>query len=418
MPSPNARVARRAALAFIAVSVCLDYLAQSISFPVLPRLAQRLLGGDLVAASRWTGVLEVAWAIPQFLAAPLLGMLSDRFGRRPVIVLLLFGVAAELVMNALAPNLAWLLAGRILCGLTCGAQAAAMAYVADTTPEEGRASAYGWLNAALWTGIIVGPAAGGGLAAIDLRAPFWVAAGVAVVCGLYGLAVLPELLAPQHRAPLRWTAANPWVAMDLLRRRPGLLALGFAQLLIWLAFQGTSNMMVVYTAFRYAWTPAGLRHHRHRAGGREHCGSGRPCRPSRARLGERRAALAGLGFQALSTAAIGLASTGSLFWAANLLGVVGPIYQPALQSMMTAKVAPDEQGRLQGAIGSISSLTSIVAPIPFTQLFAWTIAPGRPAALVRGHDVARRRPLRDRLGHRLRIHSHGRLRPTDFGITT
>src|SRR5580692_322295 len=139
MPSPNARVARRAALAFIAVSVCLDYLAQSISFPVLPRLAQRLLGGDLVAASRWTGVLEVAWAIPQFLAAPLLGMLSDRFGRRPVIVLSLFGVAAELVMNALAPNLAWLLAGRILCGLTCGAQAAAMAYVADITPEEGRA---------------------------------------------------------------------------------------------------------------------------------------------------------------------------------------------------------------------------------------------------------------------------------------
>jgi DHA1 family tetracycline resistance protein-like MFS transporter len=381
MPSPNARVARRAALAFIAVSVCLDYLAQSISFPVLPRLAQRLLGGDLVAASRWTGVLEVAWAIPQFLAAPLLGMLSDRFGRRPVIVLSLFGVAAELVMNALAPNLAWLLAGRILCGLTCGAQAAAMAYVADITPEEGRASAYGWLNAALWTGIIVGPAAGGGLAAIDLRAPFWVAAGVAVVCGLYGLAVLPESLAPQHRAPLRWTAANPWVAMDLLRRRPGLLALGFAQLLIWLAFQGTSNMMVVYTAFRYAWTPLdfGIIVTALAAANIAVQGglAGRAVRW----LGERRAALAGLGFQALSTAAIGLASTGSLFWAANLLGVVGPIYQPALQSMMTAKVAPDEQGRLQGAIGSISSLTSIVAPIPFTQLFAWTIGQGRPAAL-------------------------------------
>jgi DHA1 family tetracycline resistance protein-like MFS transporter len=255
MPSPNARAPRRAALAFIAVSVCLDYLAQSISFPVLPRLAQRLLGGDLVAASRWTGGLEVAWAIPQFIAAPLLGMLSDRFGRRPVIVLSLFGVAGELTMNALAPDLTWLLAGRILCGFTCGAQAAAMAYVADITPEAGRASAYGWLNAALWTGIIVGPAAGGVLTAIDIRAPFWFAAGVALVCGLYGLAVLPESLAPEHRAPLRWTTANPWGAIDLLRRRPGLLALGFAQLLIWLAFQGTSNMMVLYTAFRYGWTP-------------------------------------------------------------------------------------------------------------------------------------------------------------------
>jgi DHA1 family tetracycline resistance protein-like MFS transporter len=381
MPSPYARAPRRAALAFIAVSVCLDYLAQSISFPVLPRLAQRLLGGDLVAASRWTGVLEVAWAIPQFLAAPLLGMLSDRFGRRPVIVLSLFGIAGELTMNALAPNLTWLLAGRILCGFTCGAQVAAMAYVADITPEAGRASAYGWLNAALWTGVIVGPAAGGVLTAIDVRTPFWFAAGVALVCGLYGLAVLPESLAPEHRAPLRWTTANPWGAIDLLRRRPGLLALGFAQLLIWLAFQGTSNMMVVYTASRYAWTPLAFGAFATALAAANIAVQGGLAGRVVRTWGERRTALAGLGFQTLSTAAMGLASTGSLFWAANLLGVIGSIYQPALQSMMTAKVAPDEQGRLQGAIGSISSLTGILAPIPFTQLFAWTIAPGQPAAL-------------------------------------
>jgi MFS transporter, DHA1 family, tetracycline resistance protein len=372
-----ARGGRRAALALIAVSVCLDYLAQSMSFPVLPRLAQRLLGGDLAAAARWTGFLEVAWAIPQFLAAPLLGMLSDRFGRRPVIVLSLFGVAAELVMNALAPSVAWLMAGRILCGLTCGAQAAAMAYVADVTEPEQRAGAYGWVNAAMWTAIIFGPAAGGVLAAIDIRTPFWTAAGVALACALYGLVVLPESLPPERRTPLRWKMANPWGAFDLLLRRPGLLALGLSQLLLWLAFQGESNMMVVYTAFRYAWTPLafGLFATTLAAAniGMQGGLAGRVTKW----LGERPTVLVGLAFQAASMAAMGLAPTGTLFAAAGLAGVVGTICGPAMQAMMTARVARDEQGRLQGAVGSISSLTGIVAPIAFTQLFAWTIAPPR-----------------------------------------
>jgi DHA1 family tetracycline resistance protein-like MFS transporter len=370
-----------AALAFIAVSVWLDYLAQSIAFPVLPRLAQRLLGGDLAAAARWTGFLEVAWAIPQFLAAPVLGMLSDRFGRRPVIVLSLFGVAGELVLNALAPNLGWLLAGRILCGFTCGAQAAAMAYVADITAPQDRTRAYGWVNAALWTGIIVGPAAGGALAAIDIRAPFWAAAGVALACGLYGLLLLPESLPAERRAPLRWRSANPWGAVNLLLQRPGLLALGVAQLLIWLAFQGESNMMVVYTAFRYAWTPLTFGLFATVLALANIAVQGGLAGRIAQRLGERPTVLVGLAFQAASMAAMGLSSTGGFFTVATLVGVIGLISGPALQALMTARVGPDEQGRLQGAIGSISSLTSIVAPIAFTQLFAWTIAPQRAAAL-------------------------------------
>jgi len=383
MSFPNAplegssHVGPRAALAFVALSVCLDYLAQSISFPVLPRLAQHLLGGDLAGAARWVGVLEVAWALPQFFAAPLLGVLSDRFGRRPVIVWSLFGVAAELVLNALAPNMAWLLAGRIFCGLTCGAQAAAMAYVADITPPEGRTRSFGWLNAAVWSGIILGPALGGLLSVRDVRTPFWAAAGVALVGGVYGFLMLPESLRREDRAPIRWSKANPWGAVDLLVRRPGLLTLGLTQLLIWLAFQGTSNMMVLYTAFRYGWSPltfgvfamvlasanvvvqAGV--------------AGRLAR----RLGERRAALVGLGLQTATFAAVGLAPNGALFWAAKLVSVLGAVAGPALQTMMTAKVSAHEQGRLQGAIGSIASLTGIVAPIAFTQMFAWSITGGR-----------------------------------------
>lgn len=378
-PSDTPRRARRAALAFVAVSVCLDYLAQSISFPVLPRLAQHLLGGDLAAASRWTGYLEVAWAIPQFFAATVLGMLSDRFGRRPVIVLSVFGVGAELVLSALAPTIGWLLLARILCGLTCGGQAAAMAYVADVTPPEQRTRGYGWMTAAMWSGIIAGPALGGLLAGLDIRAPFWAAAGVAFAAGIYGAVVLPESLAPADRALLRWRTANPLAAVDLLVRTPGLAVLGLAQFLLWLAFQGTSNMLVLYTTWRYGWTAltfglfaavlalasiamqTGL--------------TGRVARW----FGDRRAVLIGLTLQVAGLAAIGLAPTGALFWVANIGGVLGAVAGPALQSIISAKVGPDEQGRLQGAIGSISSLTSVIAPIAFTQAFAWTVAPGRPA---------------------------------------
>ncbi|HLK26883.1 MAG TPA: MFS transporter, partial [Caulobacteraceae bacterium] len=152
--------APRAALVFIAISIWLDGSSQSIAFPILPRLAQALTG-DQASAARWVGILEVCWVIPQLVAAPLLGMLSDRFGRRPVILLSIFGVGAEFVLSALAPTIWWLVAARMLCGLTCGAQAASMAYVADVTAPGDRTQAYGWTNAALWTGIIVGPALGG-----------------------------------------------------------------------------------------------------------------------------------------------------------------------------------------------------------------------------------------------------------------
>jgi DHA1 family tetracycline resistance protein-like MFS transporter len=367
---------RRAALAFVAVTIFLDYAAQSISFPILPRLAQQLLGGDAANAARWTGFLEVGWAIPQFLAAPFLGMLSDRFGRRPVILISVFGVGAELVMGALAPTVGWLMAARILCGLTCGAQAAAMAYVADVTPPEDRTRAYGWMTAAMWSAIIMGPALGGLLAAHDLRTPFWVAAGFALLGGVYGLFVLPESLPKEKRAPIAWARANPWGAVDLLMQRRGLLVLGAALLLIWLAFQAKDNLLVLYTAHRYGWSPIdfGL-----------FCSAlgvasiavqiGLTGRIARA-LGDRRTVLLGLALEVVGFAAVGLAPTGLWFWLANLPVVLGSVATPALQSLMSAKVGQAEQGRLQGAMGSIASLTSITAPIAVTQMFAATLTKG------------------------------------------
>jgi DHA1 family tetracycline resistance protein-like MFS transporter len=364
----------RLSLIFIATTLCLDMLAQSISFPVLPRLTEELLGGDLPAAARWVGILEVAWAIPMFFAAPVLGLLSDRFGRRPIVVMSVFGVGIELLVGALAPNVWWLMAARILCGLTCGAQAAAMSYVADVTPPEERTKAYGWMNVAMWTGIVLGPPLAGLFALIDIRAPFVAAAAIAFVNGVFGYFVLPESLPSDRRAPFVWSKATPAGSIDLLLQRPGLWVLGVAMLFTWLAFQANDNMMVLYTLYRYEWSALtfGLFTIGLSLGSIAVQGwlAGRAA----ARFGERRTAIAGLTLHGIGMAAAGLAPSGVWYALANVPSVLGSIATPALQTLMTTKVAPDEQGRLQGAIGSISSFTSIVAPITFTQLFAWVIA--------------------------------------------
>ncbi len=372
--------ARPAALAFVLVTVWLDSLAQSISFPILPRLAQHLLGGDPAAAARWVGYLEVAWAAPQVLAAVALGRLSDRFGRRPVIVGSVFGVGVELIMGALAPSVGWLMAARVLCGLTCGGAAAAMAYVADLTEASERAGRFGWVNAAIWSGVSLGPALGGLLAGLGLRAPFWAAAGLAIGAGVWGLAVMPESLPRSSRAPLRWSGLAPLASLDILVRRQGLATLAAALLFVWLAFQAKDNMLVLYTAYRYGWSAPSFGVFCTVLAGLsilvQAVVAGRAAR----RFGERRTALAGLTLEAVGLVAMGLAGTSVAFWVANIPIILGGVAAPALQALMSARVGADEQGRLQGALASIASLTSVAAPIGLTQLFAWSIAGGRDPA--------------------------------------
>ena len=371
---------RQAGLAFIAVTVCLDVVSHTIVFPVLPRLVEQLLHGDRPGAARWVGVLYAGWALAQFFAAPVLGMLSDRFGRRPVILISVFGLAVDLVVTALAPDLAWLMVARVICGMTAGAQTAAMAYVADITPPEDRTQRYGLLNAAAWTGVIIGPAIGGVLGAMDPRAPGWAAAAVALANGVYGLVVLPESLPRERRAALNWGQANPWASLTLLRERAGLLILGVVFFLLWFAGQAINSVFVLYTAYRYHWTPMALGIFGSLlAVGKILVQTQLASRAAR-RLGERRAVLVGLVFQVAGFTAVGLASTGLLFWLANIPMILANIAGPALQALMTSKVNPDEQGRLQGAMGSIGSMTGLFGPIAFTQLFAWAISLGHGPA--------------------------------------
>lgn len=372
--------ARQAGLPFIAITICLDVVSHSMVFPVLPRLVEGLVGGEVASAARWVGVLVAAWSVAQFFAAPVIGMLSDRFGRRPVILISIFGLSLDLAIMALAPTLAWLLLGRILCGLTAGAQGAAMAYVADITPQEERAKSYGWLNAAAWTGVILGPAVGGLMGALDPRAPFWTAAIVALANGVYGLLVLPESLPLDRRAPMRWAKANPIGALGLLVSRPGLPVLSVALLLMWFAMFAMNSVFVLYTAYRYAWNPLALGVFCSALAAVNIVVTSQLSGRAVGWFGERRTLLAGLIAQVIGFVACGLAPNGVLFWIANIPMTLANIAGPALQAMMTAKVEADEQGRLQGAMGGVSSLTGLFGPIAFTQMFALAIAGGRGPA--------------------------------------
>ncbi|MCI3131380.1 MFS transporter [Phenylobacterium aquaticum] len=372
--------ARQAGLPFIAITICLDVVSHSMVFPVLPRLVEGLVGGQVASAARWVGVLVAAWSVAQFFAAPVIGMLSDRFGRRPVILISIFGLSLDLAIMALAPTLAWLLIGRILCGLTAGAQGAAMAYVADITPQEDRAKSYGWLNAAAWTGVILGPAVGGLMGAVDPRAPFWTAAAVALANGLYGLLVLPESLPRDRRAPMRWAKANPIGALGLLVSRPGLPVLSAALLLMWFAMFAMNSVFVLYTAYRYAWDPMALGVFCSALAAVNIVVTSQLSGRAAAWFGERRTLLFGLVAQVIGFVACGLAPNGVLFWIANIPMTLANIAGPALQSLMTARVDADEQGRLQGAMGGVSSLTGLFGPIAFTQIFALAIAGGRGPA--------------------------------------
>lgn len=367
---------RPAALIFICLAIAFDAAAQSMSFPVLPRLAEHLLGGDHAAAAAWVGYLEVGWALPQFFAAPIMGLLADRYGRRPIIIASVFGVGFELILCGLAPNVWWLLAGRMLCGFTCGAQAAAFAYLADITPPEERAGRFGLLTAALWSGIVIGPAIGGLLAGWDIKAPFWAAAAIALTNGVYGLFVLPESLPKAGRTPFDWAKASPLGSIDMLVKTGGLLPLAAATLFVWLAVQAKDNMLTLYTAYRYGWTPWTFGVFvTFIAGANLLVQSQLTGRLSR-RFGDNRILIAGLALQTTGFAAIALAPTGVWFWIANLPIALAAITMPALQALMSRRVDAAEQGRLQGALGSVSSLASILSPIPLTQLFALAVARG------------------------------------------
>jgi DHA1 family tetracycline resistance protein-like MFS transporter len=379
---------RKATIAFILITVVIDMLAFGMIIPVLPLLVQDFLKGDAVRTAEIYGLFGTGWALMQFLFSPIQGALSDRFGRRTVILISCTGLGLDFLLMAVAPNLYWLFAGRIISGICAASISTAGAYIADVTPKEKRAAAFGLIGAAFGIGFVLGPFVGGVLGHISPRLPFWVAAGLALVNATYGFFVLPESLARDKRAPFSWKRANPVGALVLLRSHPMLAGLATSQFLMNLAHAVLPSTAVLYMAYRYHWDALYVGYMLMGVGACAVVVQGFLVKPIVRRIGERRALALGLMFGAAGFAIYGVAPNG--FW--YCLGVpimsMWGIANPSAQGIMTHLVEPHEQGQLQGALSSIMGIASCIGPGLFTQSFAIAIGsyaawgiPGAPFLL-------------------------------------
>lgn len=372
---------RRAAVAFIFVTVALDMLALGVVVPVLPKLVLEFEGGDTAEASRIYGLFGTAWALMQFVFSPLLGALSDRFGRRPVLLISLFGLGIDYALMALAPSLGWLFVGRVASGITAATFATASAYIADVAPPDRRASGFGMLGAAFGLGFVLGPALGGLAGSVDARLPFWIAAGLTLANALYGVFVLPESLPRERRARFEWRRANPLGSLRLLRGHPELFGLAGVAFLQAIAHDALPSTTVLYTHHRYGWDDRAVGLLLAAVGISSALVSALLVGPAVARLGERRSLLAGTAMGALGFALYGLAPTGVLF----LLGIVPQalwgLRGPAMQGLMSRRVDASQQGQLQGALASVIGIAGLLGPGLFTQVFAAGISAERAGAL-------------------------------------
>ena len=369
---------KRAALGFIFVTVMLDMLAFGIIVPVLPRLITDFVHGDIALASKYLGLFVTTWALMQFFFSPIIGMLSDRFGRRPVVLLSNFGLGLDYVVMALAPTLGWLFLGRVLSGITSSTMPTAAAYVSDVTPPENRARAFGVFGAAFGVGFILGPALGGWLGSVNPRLPFWVAGGFSLLNGLYGLIVLPESLPVERRqAEFHWKDANPLGALDLLRSHRELFGLAIVNFLGYLAHEVYVTVFVLYATMRYAWDAKAIGTALAVVGVSSVVTSALLVGPIVKRLGERLTLFSGLLLGATGFFLYGWAPAGWIFLGAIGINSLWSLAGPSSQALMTQRVSPSEQGELQGALGSLRGIAMVIGPGMFSGLFAFFISPER-----------------------------------------
>jgi MFS transporter, DHA1 family, tetracycline resistance protein len=368
---------RKAAFVFIFATILLDMLAMGIIIPVLPKLVVDFVAGDTQEAARIFGVFGTAWALMQFLFAPLLGSLSDSFGRRPVILISNFGVGLDYVLMALAPTLGWLFAGRVLSGIASSSIATAYAYVADVTPPDRRAARFGLLGAAFGAGFVLGPALGGWAGSISPRLPFWIAAGLSLINACYGLLVLPESLPPAQCVRFDWRRANPFGAFALLRTHVVLLWLAAVNFLGNLAHVVLPSVSVLYLMYRYAWDERLVGLTLAIVGISSIVVQGVVVGPVTKRVGERAALIIGLAFGVVGFLIFALARTGIEFCVGIPLLALWGLEGPAAMALMSRLVGPSEQGQLQGANASVTGIANLFGPALFTQTFAVAIGGGR-----------------------------------------
>lgn len=372
MNAPVESPSRRPAVGFIFVTLVLIVLGFGIIIPVLPGLVQEFEGGDPAVGARSYGWLIGVFALVQFLAAPVLGALSDRFGRRKVILIALAGTSIDYVLMGFAPSLGWLFVARVISGMTAGAFATCNAYIADVTPPEKRAEGFGLVGAAFGLGFAIGPAIGGALGDINLRLPFFVAAVCVGLNWLYGAFVLPESLPPDRRRAFSFARANPLGSLLNLKRIHGIAQFAAMHFIYMLGHTMLQSVWVLYTGYRYGWTPRQIGLSLMVAGIGSMFVQGKLVGPILKRTGEARGLLLGLSITALVYTLYGCASQGWLIYGFIALGAFGGLTGPAAQSLITRRVPPTEQGAVQGALGGLQSLAGVISP----PIAAWSFAVG------------------------------------------
>lgn len=365
----QARFKTKAAVAFILVTAVLDILAMGIVLPVLPALIQEFIGTSS-KAGLINGVFVALWAGMQFIAAPVIGSLSDQYGRRPIILLSTAGLAADYVLMALAPNLWWLALGRLIAGVTSASGSTVYAYMADVTQPEKRARVFGLLGAAYSGGFVAGPVIGGVLGSLSPRAPFWVAGALSGLAFIYGMFFLPESLAEDRRMAFSWRRANPVGTLRLLRSHPELSGIAALNFVMYFAYYAFAVVFVLYVSYRYKWSSWEVGVLFAVFGVLDMIVQSLLVGPVTKWFGDRATMVIGLFAGAVGCACMGLAPTGPLFILALMPNALRCLAMPTIQSIMTRRVSESEQGQLQGANMSLSGVAGMLSPVFFGVVFS------------------------------------------------
>jgi DHA1 family tetracycline resistance protein-like MFS transporter len=360
---------KQAGIRFIFITLVLDILGMGIVIPIMPQLITTFVG-DISSASWWYGIIIALYATMQFLCAPALGRLSDRYGRRPILLIALAGATIDYLILAMAPNLAILLVGRVIAGITGASISVGVAYIADVTGPEQRTQNFGIVGAAFGIGLVLGPVVGGLLGWLGPQVPFYAAAVLTGLNWLYGWLVLPESLAPANRRPFAWRQANPFGTLALLGRYPGVRGLTAIFLLINLAQQALQSTWVLSTTLRFSWTPIDNGVALAVYGVITAVVQAWLLRVLLPRLGSRRLIVIGMICHIIGFGAYAVAPAGWVMYAALIATSLCFLAQPAIQGLISQQAGADSQGAIQGALTSLVSLTSIIGPLIATAVFS------------------------------------------------
>ena len=376
------------AIAFVLATLGMDALGVGIISPIVPALVEKLAHLPANKAAPWVGALIAAYAMVQFLAAPLLGALSDRFGRRPVILASVTGLGADYLLLAYAPTLWWLFLGRLIAGATSANVAAATAYIADVTPKSERARLFGLIGATFGAGFVIGPALGGTLGAFNLRAPFYAAAALALINVAFGVFVLPESLSRENRRPIAWAKANPFTMLANIAGSGALTRLTVAWSCTWIGLGALQSSLVLFTGYRFGWGPVKNGLILAVIGLSQATVEGLLLRPINARFGERTTAITGYASAVLGYGLLAITPAAWTIVPAVCLIALGGLSTPSVRAMVAGRGGEDTQGEMQGILASVEGLTAVFAPIATAALFyAFTTHllpvtfPGAPFAL-------------------------------------